>query len=288
MFMTEHGPKLKPLTHEKYEHLLDRYLVPALGHKRLDIIDRGDVLRFHANLAAYPRLANYEVAVLSRLMTWAEDRGFRKEQTNPCLRLKKYQETKRQRYLTREELARLGSVLDDVATIGGENLFIVAAIRLLLFTGARLSEILTLKWAYVDFERGLLLLPDSKTGQKVVRLNQHAAEVLLGLPRVTGNPHVIVGRRANSPSSICRSLGGVSARWRRLRKCASTTCASFASFAAASRASLPMIGKLLGHGHTQTTARYAHLADDPLHQLNQQVGEDIAAAMAGTRSPTGV
>src|SRR6185295_8103812 len=65
-FMAEHGPKLKPLTHEKYEHLLNRYLVPALGHKRLDTIDRGDVLRFHANLAAYPRLANYAVAVLSR------------------------------------------------------------------------------------------------------------------------------------------------------------------------------------------------------------------------------
>jgi integrase len=263
--------------------------VPALGHKRLDTIDRGDVLRFHANLAAYPRLANYAVAVLSRLMTWAEDRGFRKEQTNPCLRLKKYRETKRQRYLTREELARLGSVLDGVATTGGENLFIVAAIRLLLFTGARLSEILMLKWAYVDFERGLLLLPDSKTGQKVVRLNQHAAEVLLGLPRVTGNPHVIVGRRANS------RLVNLQKPWRRIRALTALEDVrihdlrhSFASFAAASRAALPMIGKLLGHDHTQTTARYAHLADDPLHQLNQQVGEDIAAAMAGTRSPTGV
>jgi integrase len=105
-----------------------------------------------------------------------------------------FPETKRQRYLTREEFARLGQVLNELEQDGTENVFVLAAIRLFFFTGARVGEILTLQWAYVDVERGFLLLPDSKTGQKQIRLGKAAVEVLAGVPRIQGNPHVIVGR----------------------------------------------------------------------------------------------
>ena len=281
-FTADHDPRLKPTTQEKYRILFTLHIVPALGTVRVADIKRSDILRFHSRLAGKPSTANYCVAMLSKLMSWCEDRGFRPEQTNPCRTIKKFRETKRQRYLTSEEFARLGRVLDDFALRNEESLFSVAAIRLLLLTGARVSEILTLKWSYVDFERRLLTLPDSKTGPKFIRLNAPAIGVLQSLPTVRGNPFVIIGRREGA------RLINLQKPWRRIRAAANLPDVrmhdlrhSFASVAAASRGSLPMIGKLLGHNHPLTTARYAHLADDPVQSLNDEVGEFIAGALHG-------
>jgi integrase len=280
-FMAEHGEKLKPTTREKYGILFRLHILPAVGHLRVAELTRADVLKFHSRLAGKASTANYCIAMLSKLMSWCEERGVRPEQSNPCLRIKKFRENKRQRYLSHEEFARLGTVLNAHAAKGGESLFAVAAVRLLLLTGARLNEILTLQWSYVDLQRGLLLLPDSKTGQKTIRLNPQAAEILRGIPRVHGNPHVIVGRRDGA------RLVNLQKPWRRMRGDAGLDDVrmhdlrhSFASMAAASKGSLPMIGKLLGHNHPLTTARYAHLSDDPLQALNDEVGANIAAALA--------
>jgi integrase len=281
-FMTEHGEKLKPNTRDKYEILFRLHILPAIGHLRVGELTRTDVLKFHSRMSGKASTANYCVAIISKLMSWSEERGLRPEQSNPCLRVKKFRENKRQRYLSHEEFARLGTVLDEHAAKGGESLFAVAAVRLLLLTGARVGEILTLQWSFVDLQRGLLLLPDSKTGQKTIRLNPQAAEILMSIPRVEGNPHVIVGRRDGA------RLINLQKPWRRMRADAGLGDVrmhdlrhSFASMAAASKGSLPMIGKLLGHNHPLTTARYAHLSDDPLQQLNDEVGASIAAAMRG-------
>ena len=280
-FIVEHGPKLKPGSVEKYRILLRLHILPALGHLRVSNLSRPDILRFHSRMSDKASTANYCVAIVSKIMSWCEERGLRPERSNPCLRIKKFRESKRQRYLVREEFARLGAVLDAHATEGGEGLFAVAAIRLLLLTGARVGEILTLKWSYVDLQRGLLLLPDSKTGQKTIRLSPPALDVLGTIPRLQGNPYVIVGRRDGA------RLINLQKPWRRIRAEAGLDDVrmhdlrhSFASVAAASKGSLPMIGKLLGHNHPLTTARYAHLSDDPLQQLNDEVGATIAAAMA--------
>lgn len=170
--------------------------------------------------------------------------------------------------------------LISLSTKNSENVYVVAAIRLLLLTGARVGEILTLRWSFVDLERACLLLPDSKTGQKHITLNANAIAVLKAIPRIAGNPFVIVGRFDRS------RLINIQKPWRRIRKLAGIEDVvlhdlrhSFASVAAASGGSLPMIGKLLGHQHTMTTARYAHLADDPARQLNQKVGDVIAGAI---------
>lgn len=283
-FMAEHGTHLKPTSRDKYEILLRLHILPAVGHVGVADFKRADVMKLHAHLAKKASTANYCVAILSKLMSWCEERGLRPEQTNPCFRVKKFRETKRQRYLSQEEMARLGEVLDEVSAQSEESLFATAAIRLLLFTGARVGEILTLQWSFVDFERMVLLLPDSKTGQKQIILNEPAAEVLRSLPRLAGNPFVIIGRRAGA------RLINLQKPWRRIRKLAGIPDVrmhdirhSFASVGAAQRGSLPMIGKLLGHNHTMTTARYAHLADDPLRQLNQDIGQSIVQAMGGTK-----
>ena len=165
---------------------------------------------------------------------------------------------------------------------GGETAFVIAAIRLLLFTGARLGEILGLRWNHVDFERACLRLPDSKTGQKVLYLSAPALEVLAGLPRLDGNPHVICGEREGA------HLVNLEKPWRRLRARSGLDDVrlhdlrhSFASFGAAGGLSLPMIGKLLGHTQAATTERYAHLAADPIRAANEAIGERIAAVMKG-------
>jgi len=284
LFLAHHGPKLKPRTREEYERLFKLHLLPAFGHRRVDEINRTDVARFHAERSATKAGANFALACLSKFMNWAEEHGLRPENSNPCRRVKKYTAVKRERYLTGEEFARLGAELDRVDAEGEDSPFVTAALRLLILTGARLNEILTLKWSFVDLERGLLFLPDSKTGQKSIRLSEAAVAVLAGLPRHSGNPHVLPGRVEGG------HLINLQKPWRRIRERADIADVrihdlrhSFASVAAASGGSLPMIGKLLGHSQPQTTARYAHLADDPLRELNERVGGTIADALAGAR-----
>lgn len=279
-FLLEHAARLKPASYEKYRYLIAAYIIPELGERLIEAITRPDALRLHTAMRSKPPLANYAISVLSKLMSWAEEHGLRPPQSNPCFHLARYRENKRQRYLSRPEFSRLGAVLAQTERIDEENLYIAAAIRLLLLTGARVGEILTLTWSSVDLERNLLLLPDSKTGQKVIRLNAQAATVLRDLPRLEANPFVIVGRRPGS------HLVNLQKPWRRIRRAADLPNVrlhdlrhSFASVAAASKGSLPMIGRLLGHAHTRTTARYAHLTDDPVDQLNHAVGETIATAL---------
>src|SRR5262249_41130704 len=124
---------------------------------------------------------------------WALRRGEVDEARNPARGLERYREQGRERYLTSSELAHLGDALQKLGP------FPAAAIRLLLFTGARLREILNAKWEWLDTERGLLFLPDSKTGKKTILLGAPAMAVLASLPRIKGNPHIIPGEKPGQP-----------------------------------------------------------------------------------------
>lgn len=279
-FLDEHGTRLKPGSFVKYKYLIERYIVPELGDRLIERIARPDVLKLHAAMAKKPPLANYAVSVLSKIMSWAEEHALRPAQSNPCFKVKKFRENKRQRYLSNEEYVRLGELLFRIERIDAENEMIVAALRLLMLTGARVGEILSLRWSSVDLQRGLLLLPDSKTGQKVIRLNPQAMHLLAHVQRQPDNPHVIVGRRPGE------HLVNLQKPWRRIRAEIGLDDVrihdlrhSYASVAAAARGSLPMIGRLLGHNHQNTTARYAHLAPDPVDELNATVGATIAQSI---------
>lgn len=179
-----------------------------------------------------------------------------------------------------DELGRLGAALDEASAKGEVGPFAIAAIKLLIFTGARLSEILTQQWSFVDPERRKLLLPDSKTGQKAITLNEEAIAVLKEVPRFPNNPFVIVGFRQSG------HLINLQKPWRLVRKKAGLNDVrlhdlrhTFASVAVASGGSLPVIGRALGHSQPMTTARYAHLTDDPVRQLTQSTGAALAQAM---------
>jgi integrase len=228
----------------------------------------------------HPRAANYALAILSKIMSWAERHEFRPRNTNPCRGVQRYSESKRERFLQPDELARLGAALDHAATNNLAGPFALAALRLLILTGARLSEILTLEWSFIDLGRKMIFLPDSKTGQKPVSLNDDAAAVLASLPRLANNPYVIVGNRTGAhlvnlqkPWQTVRKLAGLEGvRIHDLRH-------TFASVAVASGGSLPEIGRQLGHSQPQTTQRYAHLADDPVRDLTERTGRKLAEAM---------
>ena len=280
-FEASHLSKLKPKTRADYQQLYARYISPHLGGKALADVSKADVASLHRKLEDKPRTANLVLAVLSKFMNWAEAHDLRPQHSNPVKWVKKYRENRRDRFLSEEELKALGRSLDQELEDNG-NIHVVAAIRLLILTGARVSEILTLKWDYVDLENNLILLPDSKTGRKAILLNTAAAELLRSLPRMANNPYVICGNREG------RHLVNLRKPWRRIRKRAGLEDVrlhdlrhTFASWAARTGGSLPKIGALLGHSQVQTTQRYAHLVPEDLRNLTEKVGEGIAQVLGG-------
>lgn len=279
-FLALHGAKLKPRTLEEQARIVRRYLNPAFGTLEIAGIGRAEVEAAHASWRDTPRAANHALAVLSSLMNWAEEHKYRTSDSNPCRRIKHYPQNNRERFLQADELARLGAAFAQAERDGLATPYAIAALRLLTFTGARLSEILTLKWAYVDIERRALLLPDSKTGQKTISLNDPAIAVLRTLPRLVDNPYVIAGH-INGARMV-----NLQKPWRRIRAIAGLDDVrihdlrhTFASLGAASGGSLPVIGRALGHSQPSTTQRYAHLTDTPVQQLTNAIGEQLAQAM---------
>lgn len=280
-FLTEYVPHhCKRRTAQEYQRALSLHINPVLGQQRISDVTRPDIARLHHGLRDKPYQANRCLAVLSKMLNLAEAWGLRPDGSNPVRHVKKHREEKRERYLTEAELQRLGSVLADAEARTTESPYSIAAIRLLILTGARLSEILTLQWAYVDLGNAVLRLPDSKTGAKLIYLNTGAVELLRGLPRIDGNPFVIVG---NKPGG---RLINIQKRWRRLRTKAGLGDVrihdlrhSFASVAVSSGMSLAMIGKLLGHTQPATTARYAHLSAAPLREASEAVATKISGLM---------
>src|SRR5262249_35825457 len=145
------------------------------------------------------------------MFSFAEARELVPKDSNPCRHIEKYREHARERFLTSEEINRLADAIQD-AEQGSRSLpSTIAAIRLLLFTGARRNEILTLKWQYVDLERSMLFLPDSKTGRKPIHLNALAVALLGELPRVAGNDYVLPGRKEGG------SITELKTSWRAIR-----------------------------------------------------------------------
>jgi integrase len=281
-FVEQHiGPRLKASTATHYRSLIADYVVPRLGKLRVDQVTDADVGHLHHALRDRPYQANRALAVLSKMFSFAERRGLRAKGTNPCKGQERFKEKHRERWLSDQEMADLGQVLDRAAAEGHASVFAIAAIKLLLFTGARRGEILSLKWDHVDLERRVLALPDSKTGAKLVGLSAPAVDVLLALPRVAGNPYVIVGERPG------KHMVNLTKPWKRLRALASDLRLhdlrhNYGSRAASTGHALPIVAKQMGHTQIATTARYAHAMPDPVRQMNEAVGTDIARALASS------
>jgi integrase len=292
-FESEHvEAKTKPGTAGEYKRVLRLYVPDKLRYRKIGDITEADVAKLHHHVGrdreladgavavGRPYQANRLLAVLSKLFNWAEQVKLRPSGSNPCRHQQRYFEKSSERFLSHQELARLGAALAIEPRI-----YVVATIRLLLFTGARLNEIVSARWDWVDFERGTIRLPDSKTGAKTIYLNAPALAVLAELPRVEGNPFLIVGEKKGA------HLVNMQKPWRGIRKAAEITDVrlhdlrhTFASVGVTGGGSLPMVGALLGHSQPQTTDRYSHLASDPLRAASDAIAKQIDASLKRSAS----
>ena len=277
-FLEEYVPvHCKPSTREEYRRSVRLFVDPVIGELRVPEVQRKDIAALHHGLRDKPYQANRTLGVLSKMFSLAEVWGWRPDGTNPCRHVKRYKEHKRERFLSPEETERLGQVLREAEE---EMPSAVAAFRLLLLTGCRMSEIRDLRWDYVKDD--CIELPDAKTGGRVVPLGPEARAVLSAIPRDEDNPWVIAGRLPGS------HLTDLQRPWRRIRKQAGLEDVrihdlrhSFASRALALGESLTMIGKLLGHTQVQTTARYAHLARDSIQTAAARITGSIGGNLLG-------
>ena len=274
--------KKKPRSIKEDRRLLDSIIIPALGNMKLIAVTRADIIKLHQSQKDKSYQANRVASLLSKMFNLAEKWGLRPDASNPCRHIEKFKEEKRNRFLSQEELGQLGVELSRVEEAGEVSPYTVAAIRLLVFTGARLSEVLSLKWEYINPELGIVFLPDSKTGAKSITLNKPTMDIIRSLEpyRIEGNPYLLPGKKEGE------HLVNIHKQWRNLKKRAGLGDVrlhdlrhSFASVGASAGLGLNVIGVLLGHTQAQTTARYAHLANDPVKAATENIGQRIKAAM---------
>lgn len=296
IYLTDGARTKKQSTIEMDRSRIDAHVRPLLGKKRVKQITRSDLQRFLSDVAdgktANDRktrkrgrsivrggkgVANRTLGMIGAIFEFAVEQGFRTD--NPARGVKKFKEGRSDRFLSNEEMARLGDALR-TAEAQGSNPYAVAAIRLLLLTGCRKAEILSLKWRDIDFSNAMLRLADSKTGAKTVHLGAPALSLLSELPRQLGNPFVIAGEREGT------HLVNLQKVWAKIRSEARLEDVrlhdlrhSFASVAARSGESLLVIGKVLGHTTATATQRYAHLSDDPVRLAAASTSEHIGHAL---------
>nr|WP_320131707.1 tyrosine-type recombinase/integrase [uncultured Holophaga sp.] len=281
-FLEEHVEvKRKPTTLRQYRDVVNRFIIPILGAKPVKEVEANDISKLHHRMRETPYQANRALAVLSKMLQLAEVWGFRPMKSNPCYLIEKFKERPKERYLSEPELSRLGEVLAQVEREKLVDVFVVAAIRLLIFTGARVSEILNLQWHHVDLNNGTLRLPDSKTGAKVIFLSVPAANVLKKMPKLVGSPWVIPSEEPENP------WVNINKPWLKIRELAKLEGVrihdlrhTFASMAVQSGLSLEMVGGLLGHSQASTTKRYSHLSNRFLSTENKKVGDKLAKALS--------
>ncbi len=309
-FLADVRDRRKARTATEYARMWNRHVVPALGGRRVADVTPADVVRLHRSLRKTPYGANRVLALLGSFFAFAELHGVRAKHTNPAHEVEPYKEHSRERFLTPEEVVRLGSALNKAVRSGlppaptrrrkrktgptakhrpksadklvPANPFAVAAIRFLVLTGWREGEALTLRWSDLDLERGHATLPDTKTGKSVRRLGAPARLLLSELPRADGSPYVFPGRSPDRP------LVEINRVWYAVRTAAKLDDVrlhdlrhSFASVSASMGGSLLVIGKLLGHRDNATTAKYAHLFDDPVRAAADATSGQLANWLTG-------
>lgn len=289
LYMREHcAGRCKPSTMASHVWILGKIIKPKLGNRKLIDLKPVDISKLHVEMSETPYNANRALGMLRAMFNCAERWEVIPRGSNPAAVIKPYPERKRERFLSPDELKALFAAIDAAEAGKSIDIYEAAAIRLLIFTGCRLSEITTLEWESVDLAKARIILQHHKTekyGAKVIPLNASALAMLRDLPREAENPFVIVGAKSG------KHLINLQKPWRRVRKSAGLDDVrlhdlrhSFASFAVGAGVPLALIGGLLGHRSVQTTARYAHIANDPLKQASNLVGDIFAASAAASEA----
>ncbi|MFZ5720173.1 MAG: tyrosine-type recombinase/integrase [Pseudomonadota bacterium] len=337
----EDGPALKPdkkqSSWDTDRGIFSNHVKPLIGRLLAREVTKNDVAmmqldiskgktarsektghRRRSNVKGGKRIASMAVVVLAACYQWGIETG--RVTHNPARGVKGFKTTRRERYLSEREVACFSEAIADIEREEPQMAVMADAVRLLMLTGCRKSEILTLEWAWVDWTKSCLRLPDSKTGAKVVPLADAAVSILkrrwaANRPEPDMRGHNSGDRPAakrRSPFVLPAMKGegcyvGLGHHWEMVRARADQVSRkraqeagdhpddvppltnvrlhdlrhSFASFAIADGASLFMVGKVLGHKQSRTTEIYAHLSDDPIKQVANRTASRVAAAMGG-------
>jgi integrase len=269
-----HLSRKRPRTAAEYERLLKLHIRPAIGKLRVSEVRFADIDALHRKItrAGSPIAANRAHALCRTIFAYAVRWEMRPD--NPCVGVERNPEHPVERYLSRDELERLTAALDKE-----EDQQAADIIRLLLLTGCRIGEALSARWEHIDSTDGIWNKPHRLTKQAkkhVVPLSKPAVELLAALRRKTNSEWVFPG-----PGATGHRIATFKA-WDRVRKAAGLADFrihdlrhSFASELVSGGASLPLIGRLLGHSNPSTTSRYAHLYDDPLREAVERVGQVV-------------
>lgn len=293
----------KASTVDFYRIMLRKHLEPRLGGTKAVALARVDVQRTHGALSKTAKISsNRAIKLLSASFNWGAKNGFVPEGFNPASGIELNKELGRERFLSTEEMRRLGEAMYEAETVGFEaeinnskhspkgqrrimHPSVTGAIRLFMLTGMRLREVLHLRWDEVDVERSLLFLPDSKTGRRTVVVSAPALDIIKSLPRI--GVYVIASDSAGLDDEKPRA--DLKRPWAAITKHAGLSGLrihdlrhSFASVGAWSGLGLPIIGKLLGHADAKTTQRYAHVDVDSSRRAADAIAAQISAAISRT------
>lgn len=265
----------KPSTIKIVNYLSKLHIIPFFGEKNLKEITTKDIMEFKESLKHAPISYNKCFGVIHKAFELSELWGHRQKNSNPCRGIKKYPERKRERFLNSEELKRLETILQTEKALQLKSPYVLGAIQLLMYTGCRMGEILPLKWEDIYLSESYLHLKDSKTGERIVPLNEPAKKVLEEIEKQSENPYVFCSAKHKHGHLV-----NIEKAWQKIRKKVDLNDVrihdlrhSFASFAIKQGLDLYQIAKLLGHKNIRTTTRYAHLAKEDLIKASNVVGQ---------------
>jgi len=279
-YIRDYLPRKRPLSQYEDKKMLEKIILPRLGGHKVAAVTYGQIDALHRSMRDRPVRANRVAALLSKMFNLAV--RWQYCATNPVKGLERYPEEPRTKYLNPEEIARLTAVLDNADDQRSANI-----VRLCLLTGCRVGEALSAEWEHLNLDGGQWIKPASRVKQKKMHSAPLSAAAVTLLKRIHGDaprdgdgtpvePFVFPGRVPGTHLENCKRF------WRAIRKEAGLDWLrihdlrhTFASVLASAGASLPMIGALLGHTKADTTLRYAHLLDDPLRKLTDQVGHVV-------------
>lgn len=273
-------PNKRPVSVRSDRSMLDRLILPHLGKVKVAAVTRRDVEIIHTGLRTKPYRANRVLALLSKMFNLAVAWGWRGD--NPAKGIPRFHEDRRQRWLSAEELSRLWAALQAHPNRRASN-----AVKLLVLTGARRSEVLNATWDQFDMDRGVWTKPSHHTKQKRtehVPLSGPTLALLAALRAEANQSYLFPGDATDKPlgdikhfwQSVCREAGLEGVRLHDLRH-------TYASSLVSGGVSLHIVGRLLGHTQPQTTARYAHLDDDALRKATEGFGAMVEAAAEGRK-----
>ncbi|MGH7111387.1 MAG: tyrosine-type recombinase/integrase, partial [Stellaceae bacterium] len=275
----------RPSTRKENIRIVERVILPALGQHAVAAVTRDDIAGLHRRLSRTPRQANLCLAVLSKMFALAELWGMRPEHSNPVRGIRKYPETARSRFLSDDELGRLGAALDQAERADTILPDAALAIRLLALTGMRLGEVVSLRWEYVDLDNGAIALPQAKAGAREHTIGAVAIALLLPL-----RPERALGPVVRGPDSAAPlSRSTLEHTWERLRAAAGLDDVRLhdlrhgvGTFAAQAGANAFLVRDKIGHKTLAMTSRYVGRDAEPLRALSDRVEGRIAAALAGS------